>query len=77
LKKEFYTAASMLFITTVDETKVRLDSEMELNEKPGAQSFSDARQSACVAELFLGKQPHIYAYILSVDRSKSVGVIKD
>ena len=76
LKRDLDTAASMLFITTVGEMKARLDSEMELNEKPGVQSFSGVRQSACVAELFAGKQPLIYAYLLSVDCSKSVGVIK-
>ena len=65
----------MLFNTTVDEAKTRIESEVELNEKPDAQYFSGACQSACVAELFSLKQPLICAYLSSVDCSKSVGVI--
>ena len=67
------TAASILFIITCDEVIPRVDLEMELNKKPGTQSFSDMHQSTYNAEIWSWTT---YISFFSDDCSKSVGVIK-
>ena len=52
LKTGLDTADVMMFVATVDEMKAKLDSEMELNKKPSAQSFSGVWLFSYVAEVF-------------------------
>ena len=67
----------MINIHIAVEMKVQIDTEMEYNEKFLEQSFSWAQQSAGVVVMFLlAKKPFICVYLSSVNRSKTMGVIK-
>ena len=76
LIREFDLAASMLHITDINVLKEQIDNEMENNDKFNAQSFSDSRHVLEIKKLFASKGGYVYAYLSSIDKSKSEGKIK-